>query len=125
MKLGDTFKLERNGEGHLWVVISEPTPDGSVIMVSLTTFRPTADSTCLLSPGDHPFVVHATTISYQHARLVPLETQRTMEAQRQICIPREPMSRPVLERIRDGALKSDLMPQKLQAILRFQLSRVS
>lgn len=123
MKLGDTFKLERNGEGHLWVVISEPTSDGSVVMVNLTTMRNGSDLSCVLAPGDHPFVVHATVIAYQFAKLVPPDAQRMMALQKQLCIPREPMPAAVLERIREGALKSDLMPQKLQTIVRLQLRK--
>lgn len=123
MKLGDTFKLERNGEGHLWVVISEPTSDGSVVMVNLTTMRTGSDLSCVLAVGDHPFVVHATVIAYQFAKLVPPEAQRMMQLQKQLCIPREPMPTAVLLRIREGSLKSDLMPQKLQAIVRLQLRK--
>lgn len=123
MKLGDTFKLERNGEGHLWVVISEPTSDGSVVMVNLTTMRNGSDPSCVLGPGDHPFVVHTTVIAYQFAKLVPQDAQRMMALQRQLCIPREPMPAAVLQRIREGALKSDLMPQKLQTIVRLQLRK--
>lgn len=123
MKLGDTFKLERNGEGHLWVVISQPTGDGSIVMVNLTTMRTGSDLSCVLAPGDHPFVQHATVIAYQFAKLVPPEAQRMMEQQKQLCIPREPMPPAVLQRIREGSLKSDLMPQKLQAIVRLQLGK--
>ena len=55
---------------HLFIVLT--TPDGEpplVVMVNITTRRPTSDSTVILTPGDHPFIRHESVIAFEHADL--------------------------------------------------------
>ncbi|EKF9303021.1 hypothetical protein O1B50_003636 [Vibrio cholerae] len=55
---------------HLLIVLT--TPEGvppEVVMVNITTRRPTSDATVVLTPGDHPFVKHESVIAFEHAAL--------------------------------------------------------
>src|SRR6266487_183381 len=67
MVIGDTFQL---GGGHLWIAITVPDgAQGRFVMVNLTTLRPyTADQTCVLYDGDHPFVHRDSVVHYMDAR---------------------------------------------------------
>jgi len=64
---GDSFRYTVKREPHLWAMISDPEKDDSVLIVNLTTVRNHSDKTCVLGPGDHPFVRHATCINYADA----------------------------------------------------------
>ena len=53
---------------HLFVVLTAP--EGIppvVIMVNITTRRPTSDATVVLTPSDHPFVKHESVVAFEHA----------------------------------------------------------
>lgn len=100
MDAGDTFKYGRGG--HLWVVVSDPHLDrAKVVIINVTTHRG-IDSSCILQPGDHPFVDHVSCMRYDMARVVTdadLErhvSSHTIQLQ-------EPVSPQLLDRIRQGA----------------------
>lgn len=77
MRLGLAF-VPRAGTpfdpvGHLWIVFSGPFAGErgqSVLAASVTstTGDPSDDPSCLLAPGDHPFVIHPSFVSYLRAR---------------------------------------------------------
>ena len=106
MEAGDTFRYGR--ATHLWVVVSNPRVDpGRVVVVNMSTDRG-VDRSCILSPGDHPFVEHPTCMRYDMARIVTdadLERHVSSNAIRL----QEPVSKAVLERIRQGAAATDLI----------------
>lgn len=74
MRAGDTFRIkDKNIDEHLWVILSEPDIDDSkVVIVNMTTAHPSKEQFCLIQIGEHPFVVHETCVSYQHARVTSL-----------------------------------------------------
>jgi hypothetical protein len=118
----DSFKLHRPNEiGHLWVVVSEPDADRSVVMVNFTTHRPGADGSCVITPADHPFIAVQSVVAYVHARIVPVEAQQRMLADPTTCIPRERISKGCLKRIQEGALVSKMTPGKIRTILDAEL----
>jgi hypothetical protein len=104
MEAGDTFKYGRTT--HLWAVVSDPKIDPlHVVIINMTTDRG-IDRSCILSPGDHPFVAHPTCMSYSMARIVTnaeLERHVSSNAIRL----QERLSADVLERIRQGAAMTD------------------
>lgn len=113
MNAGDTF---RYGQGHLFIVISDPSLDSeNVVFVNMSTDRG-GDQSCVLMPGDHPFVLHRTLIRYDKARI---ETNRTLEwliasgaASRQ-----DPLCPDVLEKVRRGAATTDAIPLGCKQVL--------
>jgi len=119
MRAGDTFRFaDKRLEQHLWVIISDPLIDVAdpVVIVRLTTNRRGRDRTCVLQPGDHPFITHETVVDYEEA----LETSNP-------CLDgfvghghaflQEPATPEVLSRIRQGAAVSPRIPEGCKEIL--------
>ena len=118
MNLGDTFiNLNPDSPEHLWVVASLPTPDGSLVILNLTSHRPGCDETCVVEPSEHPFVKHRSVVAYARGQCFPAHAVKYMQA-RKLYQPHQPVSAALLERIQRGALASEFTPQKLQAIIR-------
>jgi hypothetical protein len=91
--------------------------DGKHALVRLSTVRPGyIDQTCILEPGEHPFVKAQTFVNYQRAEIY----QRTHIDK---CIsgwlytPREPMANDVMARIVDGVTASIQTPRKVKKYL--------
>jgi hypothetical protein len=107
MKAGDTFRpADRSVDIHLWVIISDPLQDDSrVLIVSLTTFKPKKEPTCLLNIGDHPAISHTTCVAYGLANAPSLAQLEQARADGHL-IPAEPVSVEILARIREGAALS-------------------
>lgn len=59
---------------HLFIVLTAPEGEPPVVvMVNVTTRRPTSDATVILTPGDHSFVKHESVIAFEHASLFEVE----------------------------------------------------
>jgi hypothetical protein len=118
VNLGDTFVIE-----HLWIVITLPAGDGSLAMVTFTTWRsPKDDDTCIVLPGEHRFVRHKTVLAYKHARVFPPDAQaRTLASG--LCRPHDPVTPALLDRIQRGALASDFTPGNVQALVRESMAK--
>jgi hypothetical protein len=104
--IGDTFTL--GPSGHLWVVITHPEgPKGQFIMVNVTSLRSyTADTTCILHDGDHPFIHHDSVIAYSDAEewWVHGDCGYDDRLAQQMIEPNAPLNDAVLRRVQDGAL---------------------
>ena len=96
---------------NLWVVVSDPAADPEqVLIVNVTSVRRSFhDSSCLLNVGDHRFVQHASYMEYSRSRIESGSELRAKLATGSI-IPDEPISADVLQRIRDGAARTDRIP---------------
>jgi len=71
----------------------------------LRTATEFTDDTVVLQPGDHPFVRHATAVHYSTADL--FQVDKLLDAmQRGECRLRQDMSETLLEKVRDGLLRS-------------------
>ncbi len=69
---GTVYRL---GGGHYYFVISDPAADSEhIVVVNMTTLRgfSTEDASCVLNPGEHPVVQHASWIKYEKAEVVSL-----------------------------------------------------
>lgn len=113
LPLGSTFKI-----GHLWVVITRPAADGSVVMVNVTSWRQGCDETCIIAAGEHPFVHHQTVVAYAYIKEVSADRQREILANPTVCVPHAPVSPQLLERIRRGALASREVSGRVKAAIR-------
>ena len=59
MNPGDTLLIVLPGtslDSHLWIVISDPSQHESCVIVNLTSWRSDKDQSCVLKPGDHPYI---------------------------------------------------------------------
>ena len=112
VKPGDTFY----NFGHLWViVVVAPGPPETAIVASLTSRRDGSDATTLLRPGDHPFVVHDTVVSYADLRSFE-KSDLEMRIDGHLFRTGVPFSRTVLQQIQSGLLKSPFTPRKFKML---------
>jgi hypothetical protein len=91
---------------HLFIIITSREPNtNNVIIVGLETNRGRSDTTVILRQGDHPFIQHETSVRYSGAKIVSADTLIQL-VDRGIAIPKDPCSPKLLERIRQGLLRS-------------------
>lgn len=114
---GDTFYGDPRSLGsqvaHLWVVVAvyeDELDRASVlaVLVSATTATPRMDRSCVLLPGDHPFIHHESCMYYQKAVECPIADLAQMQ-------PHTPVSRQLLVRIRQGLHRSPQTKRGLKA----------
>ena len=96
------------GNPHLWVVLSVFTPENVYeewsVLVSITSMRRRADTTCVLRPSDpdmHEFVTHDSYVLYEKAREIEVGTLALLSDER-----RPPVTPSLLARLRSGLHRS-------------------
>ena len=57
-----------NNKSHLFIVLNDPSEDEEAVLACLSSLHRRADKTCIVNPGDHPFVHHKSYIDYRHCR---------------------------------------------------------
>ena len=107
LSAGDTFMTVSKGiRDHSWIIVSDPIHDEhNVLFVNLTSWKPEKDESCILERGEHPFITHKSIISYPDARVTSVADLSALSEVNQIYL-KEPVSAPVLARIREGLRKS-------------------
>ena len=119
-KGGDTFLIRTSdGEGgqpwaHLHLILLDADSDtDSTIIVNIETLRNSRqDQTTVLEVGDHEFVVRRSCVLYGRARILDGATLRRLVEQGD-AIPRTPLRPDVLERVRQGILRSRRTPDEI------------
>jgi hypothetical protein len=113
MRAGDTFTfVDKKLDNHLWVVISDPMLDVAdpVVIVSLTTYKEGKDRTCVLEPGDHPFIRHPSVVYYIGAMDVSNAGLESCANEGRLLL-QGAVSPEVLARVRQGAAQSPFIPE--------------
>ncbi len=106
VKPGDTFKSDPiTGISHLHIVVMDVPVAQEVLLASVTTYEDEKDSTCILEPGDHPFVRHTSCISYRHVRIVSRATLQTLIDKGRLAT-QPSLAQPVLDRVIAGMRRS-------------------
>jgi len=119
VRRGDTFLggREAHGQHHLWRIINQPSHHNNVaLIVNVSTLCPGAETTCILAPGEQPFIKHPSYVRYSGAREVTV-AQLTAALKKGLLKPHQPASTALLEKIRAGARVSPHLPAKLRALL--------
>lgn len=99
---------------HLFIILTNTCDQGCQLLVSLSSYYDdkTCDETCILSPGDHPFIQRLTFVEYRKARIE--ETARLLRGIRdQKLIPRQPVNEDIFESLCEGLLSSIFTPRKI------------
>jgi hypothetical protein len=119
MKQGDAFLGggEIHGQHHLWLIINDPAAhEGIALVVNVSTLRRDADSTCIVTPGEHPFIKHDSYVRFARARRARI-ADLAEALKKGLLKPHQPASRILLEKIRRGARASPQLPSDLRALL--------
>lgn len=101
---------------HLFIVISGPVNDEQlVLLVSISSVKPNLwnDQSCLLFPGDHPFIKRDSFVDYSSSRIEPAE-KLAKAVDQGIFVPREPVSQDLFDRICAGVLASRRTPKDIK-----------
>jgi hypothetical protein len=112
---GDTFLIPDWAGAHLHFILCT-LPDGSVVVAHFTRRRAYTDDTCVIQPGDHPFVKNETIVRYDQAYVCPAANLASLE--RIIIRKLEPLSGELLARILRGALSSPQTSDKIKKLIR-------
>ena len=111
---GATLLMPSGNEGdHLYIVLNDPCrfeDRGSnlwVLLVNLSSVREGVpyDDTCLLEPGEHPFVRHRSFVFYRNARIGP-ESHVLQLTQNGLFKPNDPTPTEIFQRIKSGLYNS-------------------
>lgn len=102
-------------QGHLWIVLTEPSGEPpEVLLTNFTTYRPHSDPTLVLNPGAHPFIERPTSLSYADAKLARVETLEQL-VQAGAGRFHGDCGESLLASIREGLLRSSRTPRWLKA----------
>ena len=116
MKAGDSF-IPAKFDSHLWVILSDPSLDSDkIVIVNFTTNTKDEEQHCILKKDDHPFVKHNTAVRYRDAKIVSDDQLDKLLNLRQLKSS-DALSVQLLRRLRDGAAKSDFLPEGCREIL--------
>ena len=120
---GQTFHIPSGPKGsHLFILILGPVAlpgyckQTQVVTAGITSLRENIphDPTCIIEPGEHPFVVHESYIVYPRLRIDPASHVRTMLAG--VWKRDEDCSPVLLERIIRGVTLSHQTPKEFKRI---------
>jgi hypothetical protein len=130
---GDTFLAAspRGTKLHLTIVLCDPSGNPPTILtVSLNTKSDFTDPTLILNVGDHPFIKRETAVSYDE--MLCIEVDKLSELERmndgrpdrdRTFIRHRRVSADLLNRIIDGAFKSDDIPKGMEKLIKERLAR--
>lgn len=93
---------ENPGLRHLHIVCTDPCPNGTQLIVSVSTWRnDLCDSTCILEQVDHPWLTHKSWVMYRAAKV---ESAATLEngVQQNMFTVQGDMAGDILERVLKG-----------------------
>lgn len=113
---GDTFfgPLRINGKTpHLWIVLH--CDSDRLLWVNVTTFRDKRDESCILMPGDHPFITQASVVNFREANDPLIKSVQDALAQTYL-IKKESCSKTLIEKILAGAQSSPFLKSRFKGL---------
>jgi hypothetical protein len=117
MNCGSTFLLYDDNQSdrkpHLHIVISDADENDYVVLVSVTTERSKSDTMVRLVVGDHPFIEHASVITYAYSKKLTRYHLAGLLASGD-ARPKEQASSRLLQRAQAGMLESDREPEEVR-----------
>jgi hypothetical protein len=123
---GTTFFI--SPDPHLWVIISDPVQnEDEIVHVNFTSINgtwgssndPQNDRSCVIQPGEHEFVTHPTFVYYYGVQIVSLSFLQCRYESGRLRF-HKPVTRTLLNRIRQGAAVSDHFLPRAYDILQDQ-----
>lgn len=123
LRPGDTFwGIDR--QHHLWIALTAPTLEGSVIVANFTSHYPSDKASCdanctVVNPGEHPYPRRPSCIFYRGSHAETL--QDILQGIERPFRRGEPLSPALLRRIRRGALDSPRTPDDVKDAVRASL----
>jgi hypothetical protein len=118
-----TLLIPSGTKNHLFVILTEACPEVNILLVSFSTIRDERfyDDTCIVEPGEHPFIKNRSYIEYRKAR-IEKESHVIKCSEATYWFPHEPVSDELFKRICNGILDSPHTPKRIKD---YYLSNIS
>ncbi|WP_165227396.1 hypothetical protein [Aquisphaera insulae] len=119
MKGGDTFRLVGVADRHTWVVLSDSEKDPNrILIVSFTSFAVGVgmDESCIVEVDEFSLLTNRSCLYYEDIKELSLANLTSLEGAGKLRR-RTPVPTSLLQRIRDGAIRSPDCKSKFKAIL--------
>lgn len=122
MKLGDSFYFsDRSIDPHCWLVLSDPTKHGFVIIVNCSTKDGGKTGLPVIQPGEHrPPLTQLSYVRWDRMRVIK-STALPDGVKSGLISKSQPLSDGVLRRLQTEMLASPLPPREAKAVLRITL----
>jgi hypothetical protein len=100
----------------MWVVVAElPGSPEQVVAVSLTTRRDGCDTTVILDPDDHKFIVRETVIDYGNTRIFD-RNELVDRINKKFFGTNDPFKDDIVKRLQQGLVSSPFTPNGIKTI---------
>lgn len=109
----DTVMIPTGDAGdHLFVITTDACPQGKHILVNLTSIKPgrSIDTTCVVQPGEHPFVVRDSYVVYRSAQMLSAQKIGQM-VDSWVYRKGQPATEPLTDKILAGFSASQFTPR--------------
>ena len=101
---------------HLRIIITDPDNDQNQVIVSVTTLRyPSQDKSCVLLPGEHPFIKEKSIVDFKRTTVMSY-IQIFNGIQKGLLIRKEDISDELLKRIQKAATKSKYISDEIKSM---------
>lgn len=109
---------------HLFVIVSDKCPLNTHMLVSISRIKEGVyhDPSCVIEPGEHPFITERSFVAYHMARTLP-SANLTKCVDGWVYRQKEDISPDLLKRIQDGILKSPEIPRGMRRYFQDSLKR--
>jgi len=105
--------------GHLFVILTDTCQNGENLLVPICTIGTKYDNTCTLKAGEHEFIKHQSYAEYYRLQTYSVVVIQA-RVEKQIILPKPPVSNDVLTRLCEGVEKSPLTPLRQKKYYRAQ-----
>jgi hypothetical protein len=100
---------------HLWVVLTDPCPQQSNLLVSICSLRPDRfhDPACVIEAGEHPRISHKSWVEYRRSHIA--RAGALVNGEKAWLYKQDaPVCDELFERITTGLLRSDHVPERVK-----------
>ena len=99
---------------HLFGIVTDRCAAGEHLLLSITSVRQGIrhDPTCIVSAGEHPFILHDSYVAYRLAVVQSGERLARM-VEGWVYKPKEDLSEELCERMLEGVARSDFTPRRI------------
>lgn len=115
----DTLLIPSGPSEHLFVITTDACPMGSHLLVNFSSVKAgrTIDSTCIIEPGEHPFIGHRSFVLYRSAQIQTANRLSTL-VDGWLYKPHERATSELTDRILSGFSVSPFTPNFIKSYLR-------
>jgi hypothetical protein len=111
----NTLLIPSGDKNHLFVILTDKCQEGSHLLVNFSTIRPESfhDSTCVVLPGEHPFIKQPSYIEYRRAEIV--NARHIIKCtDSSYFVPNTTTEEALFNRICDGVSASEHTPKRIK-----------